>query len=171
MRDDLVHTAVHSDRGSGQKGESRPEGGEPAKTVLLAEDNEDDILLMKMACERSGIPNVLQVVKDGAMAIDYLSETGPYADRTVYPMPNIVFLDINMPRQNGFEVLKLIRAKPALKKLPVVMLSNSTLMADVDRAYLLGVTSYLLKSANQPEFEQAVRVILKSWLEMGETAS
>lgn len=141
----------------------------PIKTALLAEDNEDDIVLMRMACERSGIPHSLEVVTDGAMAIDYLSGRGAYTDRLLHPMPSVVFLDINMPRQSGFEVLKWVRAKPELKGLPVVMLSNSTLMPDVDRAYQLGVTSYLRKVSSQTEFIQAVRIILKYWMEMGAT--
>jgi CheY-like chemotaxis protein len=132
----------------------------PVKTVLVVDDNEDDIFLMKMACERSGVPHLLQVVTDEEMAIDYLSGRGVYADRTVYPTPALVFLDIHMPKQSGFEVLKLIRAKPGLRNLPVVMLSNSTLMADVDHAYQLGATSYLRKIPDQAEFARAVRVVL-----------
>jgi CheY-like chemotaxis protein len=114
----------------------------PIKTVLLAENDENDIFIMKMACEATGIPHQLQVMTDGVMAIDYLLGKDCYADRTIYPMPNVVFLDINMTKLDGFEVLKWIRAKPGLKKLPVIMLSSSTLMADVDRACQLG--GYLL---------------------------
>jgi len=80
------------------------------KTVLLVEDIEDDILIMKMACKRTGIPHLLQVVTDGAMALDYLSGNGVYADRTVYPMPDVVFLDIKMPKRDGLEVLLWIRS-------------------------------------------------------------
>ena len=80
------------------------------KTVLLVEDNEDDIFLMKKACHRTGIPHVLRVVTDGDMAIHYLSGKGAYADRTAQPMPDVVFLDIKMPKRDGHEVLKWIRA-------------------------------------------------------------
>jgi CheY-like chemotaxis protein len=138
----------------------------PIKTVLLAEDDEDDMFMMKLACERSGIPHLLQIVTDGAMAIDYLSGKGAYADQLLHPRPNIIFLDIKMPKQSGFEVLKLVRAKQTLKKIPVIMLSSSPLTADVDRAYQLGVASYLRKIPNQTEFGQAIRGILKHWLEL-----
>jgi CheY-like chemotaxis protein len=136
------------------------------KTVLLVEDNEDDILVMKMACKRTGIPHRLHVVTDGALALDYLSGNGSYTDRTAYPMPDVVFLDIKMPKRNGHEVLKWIRAQPGLKNLPVVMLTVSTQAADVERAYQLGVTSYLQKVPSLAEFGQAVRIILKYWLEL-----
>ncbi len=136
------------------------------KTVLLVEDNDDDILIMKMACKRTGIPHLLQVVTDGAMAIDYLSGNGAYADRTVNPMPDVIFLDIHMPKRDGLEVLRWIRSQPGLKSLPVVMLTVSTHTTDVERAYGLGVTSYLRKVSDLAEFGQGVRIILKYWLEL-----
>jgi CheY-like chemotaxis protein len=136
------------------------------KTVLLVEDNQDDVFVMKMACQRTGIPHQLKVVTDGSMAIDYLSGIGEYADRTTSPMPDVVFLDIKMPRRDGLEVLKWIRSQPGLKNLPVVMLTVSTQAEDVDRAYDLGVTSYLQKVSCLAEFGQGVRIILKYWLEL-----
>src|SRR5271170_3881829 len=105
------------------------------KTVLLVEDNQDDVFVMKMACQRTGIPHLLRVVTDGVMAVDYLSGIGDYADRTVHPLPDVVFLDIKMPKRDGHEVLKWIRAQPALKNLPVVMLTGSVQSADVDLAF------------------------------------
>jgi CheY-like chemotaxis protein len=136
------------------------------KTVLLAEDDENDIHIMKMACKRTGIPHELRVVTDGAMAMDYLAGKKEFADRTLYPMPDVVFLDIKMPKCSGLEVLAWVRARPGLKELPVVMLTSSTMSNDVTRAYELGVTSYLQKIADQAEFGQAVRIILKYWLEL-----
>jgi CheY-like chemotaxis protein len=139
------------------------------KTVLLVEDNEDDIFVMKMACQRTGIPHSLKVVTDGAMAVDYLSGNGRYADRTEHPLPDVVFLDIRMPKRNGHEVLKWIRSQPELKNLPVVMLTLSTQSEDVEKAYELGVTSYLQKVPCLAEFGQGVRIILKYWLELNVT--
>jgi CheY-like chemotaxis protein len=136
------------------------------KTVLLVEDNQDDIFLLKMACQRTGIPHSLQVVTDGALAIDYLSGNGVYADRLTYPIPNVVFLDLKMPKCDGHEVLKWIRSHPGLKNMPVVMLTVSTQEKDVERAYELGVTSFLHKVPSMAEFGQGVRVILKYWLEL-----
>ena len=136
------------------------------KTVLLVEDNEDDIFFMKMACQRTGIPHALQVVEDGDAAIAYLAGTGIYADRAKYPVPDLIFLDIKMPKRNGHEVLQWIRSQSPLKSLPVVMLTSSLANSDVARAYELGVTSYLRKLNSPAEFGQGVRVILKYWLEL-----
>lgn len=136
------------------------------KTVLVVEDSEDDLFLMRMACKRTGIPHTLHFVTDGDAAIQYFSGTGPYVDRVANPLPDLVFLDIKLPRKDGHQVLAWIREQPAFKNLPVVMLTASARNADVNRAYELGVTSYLRKTANQAEFGQAVRIILKYWLEL-----
>jgi CheY-like chemotaxis protein len=136
------------------------------KTVLLAEDSEDDVFTMKMACQRTGIPHRLQIVTDGDMAVDYFSGTGLYIDRMIHPLPDVFFLDIKMPKRNGHEVLEWLRSQPNLKELPVVMLTASVLMADVDRAYKLGVTSYLQKVPDPAEFTHGVWVMLKYWLEL-----
>jgi CheY-like chemotaxis protein len=141
------------------------------KTLLLVEDNEDDAFAMKMACQRSGIPVLLRVVTDGDAAVDYLSGKGIYANRAEYPLPKVVFLDIKMPKRNGHEVLNWIRAQEDMKNLPVVMLTGSIESLDVDRAYELGATSYLAKVPSPGEFGQAVRIILKYWLEMNITSA
>lgn len=139
------------------------------KQVLLVEDSDDDVLVMKRACQRTGIPHALHIVSDGNTAIDYLSGAGAYIDRTVFPLPDIVFLDIKLPGRNGHEVLEWMRNQPGLKNLPVVMLTISEECSDVARAYKLGVTSYLRKVPCPAEFGQAVRVILKYWLELNIT--
>jgi CheY-like chemotaxis protein len=136
------------------------------KSVLLVEDNEDDVFFMKMACQRTGIPHNLQVVDNGDAAVDYLAGNGIYADRNTYPLPDLIFLDIKLPKRNGHEVLEWIRSQSRLKNLPVVMITSSLVSSDVSRAYELGVTSYLRKLASPAEFGQGVRVILKYWLEL-----
>ena len=141
------------------------------KTVLLVEDNQDDVFVMKMACQRTGIPHLLRVVTDGVMAVDYLSGTGDFTDRTIHPLPNLLFLDIKMPKRDGHQVLKWIREQPYLKKLPVVMLTGSILTADVAQAYQSGATSYLQKIANPTEFGKVIRVILNYWLELNIASS
>ncbi len=136
------------------------------KNVLLVEDNGDDIFVMKMACQRSGIPHQLNIVEDGDLAVEYLAGNGKFKDRTAYPFPDVVFLDIRMPKRDGHEVLRWIREQPHLKNLPVVMLTGSVQPSDVNRAFELGVTSYLKKIPCPAEFGQAVRIILKYWLEI-----
>jgi CheY-like chemotaxis protein len=141
------------------------------KTVLVVEDSEDDLFLMRMACKRTGIPHKLMFATDGDAAIHYLSGTGPFTDRAMNPVPDLVFLDIKLPKRDGHQVLGWIREQPTYKTLPVVMLTASARNTDVNRAYELGVTSYLRKTANQAEFGQAVRIILKYWLELNVAAS
>lgn len=136
------------------------------KTVLLVEDCGDDVYFIKMACQRSGIPHGFHVVGDGAEAIEYLSKAGIHADKAAHPIPDLVFLDVKLPKRDGHEVLEWIRSQPGLKNLPVVMLTSSMQESDVSRAYQLGVTSYLRKIASRAEFGQAVRVLLKYWLEI-----
>ena len=136
------------------------------KTVLLVEDSEDDALIMRMACQRTGIPHTFRLVTDGEAAMAYLSAKGVYADRTAYPMPDLIFLDIRLPKRTGHEVLEWVRSQPEVRNLPVVVLTTSKEAIDISRAYSLGVTSYLRKISEQVEFGQAVRVILKYWLEL-----
>ena len=136
------------------------------KTVLLVEDSSDDALIMKMACQRTGIPHTLRAVTDGEAAIEYLMGKGIYADRVAYSLPDLIFLDIRLPKRTGHEVLEWIRSQPELRSLPVVVLTTSKEPSDISRAYSLGVTSYLRKIPEVAEFGQAVRVILKYWLEL-----
>ncbi len=124
-----------------------------------------------MACKRTGIPHNFTSVADGEAAINYFAGKAAYSDRVGYPVPDLVFLDIKLPKRNGHQVLEWIREQPAFKNLPVVMLTASARSADVNRAYELGVTSYLRKSGNQAEFGQAVRIILKYWLELNITVA
>jgi len=141
------------------------------KNVLIVEDDEDDAFFIKMACQRSGIPHTLHMVTDGKSAVEYLAGAGAYANRASHPLPDVIFLDVKLPKLTGHEVLEWIRSHQALKSIPVVMVTNSLQDADVNRAYELGVTSYLRKIASQAEFGQAVRVILKYWLELNITPS
>jgi CheY-like chemotaxis protein len=136
------------------------------KTLLVVEDSEDDRMIMQMACNRAGIPHSLRSVNDGQCAIDYLLGTGQYSDRIQFPVPDLIFLDISLPKKNGLEVLGWIRTQAALKHLPVVIVTGSQLREDVEKAYVLGTTSYLQKVPGVAEFGQAVRVILKYWLEI-----
>jgi len=115
-------------------------------TILLAEDNPDDIVLIQAAFKQAGSPYRLEVVRNGAEAIQYLAGEGPYSDRTRYPQPFLLLLDLKMPVKTGFEVLEWIRKQPALDRLLVVILSGSNISADLWKADQLGTNSYLVKA-------------------------
>jgi len=116
--------------------------------ILVAEDDDNDICLIKRAFQKAQFENPLNVVKDGEEAVAYLQGVEPYMDRHSHPPPALVLLDLKMPRKNGFEVLEWIREQPEFNHLPVVVLTSSQESADISRAYALGANSYLVKPAN-----------------------
>ena len=115
------------------------------QTILLADDGEMDIFLMREAFKKAKCSNPLQEVHNGEEAIAYLKGDGPYSDRNKFPLPAVMLLDLNMPKKNGFDVLAWVRAQPMLKRLTIVILTASTRTEDVERAFDLGATSYLVK--------------------------
>ncbi len=118
---------------------------ELSNTILLVEDSRDDAYAFRYALKRSRIMNPLQVLTDGQQAIDYLSGVGHYADRNVYPLPFVIFLDLKLPYVDGFDALSWIRAQPELRSIAVIMLSGSAEDRDQDRAHELGARRYLVK--------------------------
>jgi CheY-like chemotaxis protein len=135
-----------------------------SQTVLYVEDSADDFLLLKLASRKCGTPFNLQHADDGDKAIAYLSGAGSYADREEHPFPDLVLLDLKMPRLDGFEVLQWIRTNPATKSLPVVVLAGSAFRADIRRALELGANSYASKPAKFNELEVLVDQITDVWL-------
>jgi CheY-like chemotaxis protein len=134
------------------------------QTVLYVEDNADDFLLFKLASKRCGTPFSLQHAADGEQAVAYLSRAGDYADSEEYPFPDLVLLDLKMPRLDGFEVLHWIRTNPVTKTLPVVVLAGSSFRADVRRALELGANSYAVKPAKFEELQVLIDQIADVWL-------
>jgi CheY-like chemotaxis protein len=134
------------------------------QTVLYVEDNADDFVLFKLASKKCGTPFSLQHVSDGEQAIAYLNGEGDYADREEHPFPDLVLLDLRMPRLDGFEVLGWIRANPATKTLPVVVLAGSSFRADIRRALELGANSYAAKPAKFEELQVLIDQIADVWL-------
>jgi CheY-like chemotaxis protein len=124
--------------------------------ILLAEDNEDDVFLMRRAFAQSGLPNPVQVVRNGQEAIGYLNGQDPYADRRKHPWPCLLLLDLKMPVVDGFEVLAWLQKRRRPKNLLVVILTSSSLSADVLRGLELGADAYLTKPR---EFETLVGMI------------
>jgi CheY-like chemotaxis protein len=113
--------------------------------MLVADDSKNDLLLLQKASKRAGNPVRLYFVRDGEEAMDYLRGTGKFADGTEFPMPDVVLLDINMPRRTGLEVLGWLRSTTHLKRLRALVMSGSTLQVDINRAYDLGANAYLIK--------------------------
>jgi CheY-like chemotaxis protein len=116
-----------------------------SQPILIAENNEDDIILIQALLQKANLSVPVHVVTNGEQAISYLSATGEYADRDKYPLPQLVLLDIKMPRTDGFEVLEWIRRQRGFDDLRVVMLTGIEDVRYVNRAYRLGAISFLLK--------------------------
>ena len=138
--------------------------------ILLVEDSEEDILLMRRALLVANIVNPLQVVRSGEEALDYLSGTGRYTNRAEFPLPGIVLLDLKMPGTDGFEVLSWIRRSPGLVGLRVIVLTSSNHMDDVSRAYEIGANSFLVKPVIFEQFVSAT-MALNYWLRLDRSAA
>jgi CheY-like chemotaxis protein len=135
------------------------------KTVLLVEDNDDDVFFMEIAIQKRKLGCNLRVARNGQEAIDYLHGKGAYANRTAFPMPSIVVTDIHMPLKTGHEVLQWVREHATLRRLPVLMLSSSDLDQDIDLAYDHGANTYLLKPSNHEQMEETVGRAINYWLQ------
>ena len=136
----------------------------PDHTILLVEDNPDDVLLMKRALKKANLVNPLQVVEDGEQAIAYLAGEGQYADRAAYPLPVLVLLDLKLPRKSGLEVLQWVRQQPGLKRLRVVVLTSSNQKADINQAHELGANSYLVKPGTIDSLIEMVKTLNLYWM-------
>src|SRR5262245_59108944 len=113
--------------------------------ILLVEDREDDVFLIRRAFKDAFVTNPLHVVRDGDEAISYLKGENKYSNREEFPLPDLMLLDLKMPKIDGFEVLKWIREQPSLAALRVVVLTSSEDLHDVNRAYKLGANSFMVK--------------------------
>ncbi len=137
------------------------------KSILLAEDNKNDIELTLEALSESNLANRVVVVRDGVEAMEYLRCEGKYAERKK-GNPAVVLLDIKMPRMDGIEVLQTIRNDLAFKKLPVVMLTSSREEPDLKRCYELGVNAYVVKPVNFKDFMDAIKLVGIFWAVINE---
>lgn len=133
-------------------------------TLLIVEDEEDDIFFLKRALNKVGVNNPVQVVQDGGRALEYLKGEGHFADRQCYPLPALIFLDLKLPRFHGFEVLKWIRAETSLPPIPVIVLTSSSVKDDIDRAYRLGANSYVVKPSTPDNLIQVAAAFRDWWL-------
>lgn len=135
-------------------------------SVLLAEDCETDIKITLRAFERANFDAEIFIVHDGYELVEYLSGIGKYVDRGKYPMPKLIFLDINMPRYDGFTVLQKMKTMELEAAIPVVILSSSSNTGDIEKSYALGACSYIQKSLNFNEFVDKMKVFRKYWGEV-----
>jgi CheY-like chemotaxis protein len=142
-----------------------------AQTILLADDDENDVFFLERAFKQAQIINPVQRAKDGENAIEYLGGEGIYADRAKYPLPCIMLLDLKMPKKNGFEVIEWVRAQPGLKRLPIVVLTSSREDPDVNRAYELGANTYLVKPVKFEGLVEMMRALNLYWLVLAEKPS
>jgi CheY-like chemotaxis protein len=132
--------------------------------VLHVDDDPSDSVLMQQACRKAQVSFVLHSVRDGEMAIEYLSGTGAYADREKHPFPALVLLDLKMPRKTGFDVLIWMREQPTCKILPVIIFTASNQEEDIKRAYECGANSYLVKPVGIHTLIEMVKMVDRYWL-------
>ena len=139
-----------------------------SRTILMVEDNPSDIKLTRRALEQSHITNRLNVAEDGAEALDYLFATGAHAGRNVGDLPSLILLDLKLPKVDGLEVLRQIRADARTRRLPVVILTSSQEEQDITASYDLWANSYIRKPVDFIQFAEAVRHLGLYWLVLNE---
>jgi two-component system response regulator len=132
--------------------------------ILLVEDNPDDIILTKRALKKCNVANDIHVVRDGVEALEYLQGEGAFKDRDTGILPEVILLDLKMPRMGGLELLKSIRSNEKLKLLPVVILTSSKQERDIIESYSLGANSYIQKPVDFSQFVEAVKQLGLYWL-------
>lgn len=133
-------------------------------TILYAEDEPNDILFLELAFKKAGLLHPLKTVTDGEQAQEYLAGAGAFTDRALHPFPCLVLLDINMPRQSGFEVLEWIRRQPGFKSLPVLIFTSSSHPEDMEKARQLAADDYLVKPSDPRKLVDLVKSLRDRWL-------
>jgi len=136
--------------------------------ILLADDDADDRMLAREALEESRLVNELRFVEDGEQLLDYLYRRGEYADPAKSPRPGLILLDLNMPRKDGREALREIKADPVLRQIPVVVLTTSKAEEDIYRTYDLGVNSFITKPVDFEGLVQVMKALGRYWFEIVE---
>lgn len=138
------------------------------KVILLVEDNPDDELLTLRALKKQNAPSAVVVARDGVEALDYLFATGPHADRDPGSTPQLVLLDLKLPKVDGLEVLRRMRSDERTRLVPVVILTSSREQQDILDGYGLGANSYVRKPVNFVQFTEAVEQLKSYWLVLNE---
>ena len=134
------------------------------QTVLLVDDSDDDIALIRRSFSKIGCLNPIQVVRSGFDAISYLKGEGEYADRLKHPFPGIILLDLHMPGCDGFEVLKFMRNKLRVQGILIIVLSRLDEIKNINRAYSLGAHSFLMKPGDPDELYEVIKTFHGYWM-------
>lgn len=137
--------------------------------ILLVEDSEDNVLLVRHALHKAGVTRPLEVVTTGEQAVEYLGGTNGYSDWHRFPLPSIVLLDLKMPGMSGFDVLKWIRQQPGLKALRVAMLTSSDMPGEIKTAHDLGANIFLTKPVQLERLIEIMRTLNEHWLRQAQT--
>jgi len=137
-------------------------------TILLADDDPDDRQLTRDAFAENRLVNMLHTVEDGEELMEYLRRQGRYTDQKNSPLPGLILLDLNMPRKDGREALKEIKADPELRRIPIVVLTTSKAEEDILRTYDLGVNSYVTKPVTFKSLVELIKVLGRYWFEVVE---
>jgi CheY-like chemotaxis protein len=132
--------------------------------VLVAEDEKNDVVILRIAFEQAGVTRSLVVASDGQEAVDYLCGNPPYTDRSAHPLPALLILDLKMPRMTGFDVLTWLASRPDFKHLPAVVFSSSASDQDISRARQMGARDYFVKPHLVSDYVKIAQVIDKLWL-------
>ncbi|MGH8000638.1 MAG: response regulator [Brasilonema sp.] len=143
-------------------------GRQTTITILMADDDEDDCMLVREALAESRLANKLHIVNDGEELMDYLYHRGMYASKNTAPRPNLILLDLNMPKKDGREALREIKADPRLRQIPVVILTTSKAEEDVYSSYDLGANSFIIKPVTFASLVEVMRIIGKYWFDIVE---
>ena len=139
-----------------------------AETVLLVEDDSNDVLLVQRAFRQANLSCKIEIVSDGDEAIAYLTNQEPYTDKDRYSLPSLILLDLKLPRRSGLEVLAWLRQQPELKQLLVIVLTSSQQYPDIKKAYDLGVNSYLVKPVTFEDLVEMMSLVSKYWFNLNE---
>ncbi len=137
-------------------------------TVLIADDDPEDRMLIEDAFEESRLVNILQFVEDGEELLDYLYRRNGYSDPSVSPRPGLILLDLNMPRKDGREALKEIKSDPHLRQIPIVVMTTSKAEEDIFRTYDLGVNSFVTKPVTFEGLVEVVKMLGRYWFQIVE---
>ncbi|MGJ5676248.1 MAG: response regulator [Nostochopsis sp.] len=143
-------------------------GRQTTVTILMADDDEDDYMLVREALAESRLVIDLRIVRDGEELMDYLYRHDQYADPNISPHPGLILLDLNMPKKDGREALREIKNDPELRSIPVVVLTTSKAEEDIYRSYNLGANSFIIKPVTFAALVEVMKAIGKYWFEIVE---